>query len=199
MTLTLAPHPTARPQESCNMMVHGDLSGDWLRDYSLLLPEMLEDGVRVMIYAGDLDLICNWLGNARWVDGLEWAGAEQWAAAPEAEWSAGGGTAGGTVRSAAGLSFVKVYQAGHMVPMDQPQNALGMISAFTRGKELAGMSPADGGLSALLRAVDEQPSQQTAAGASGAAAAAARSVVQRGARGHAHSISMPRGLGEPTR
>eukprot|EP00955_Chlamydomonas_euryale_P050358 354539-Chlamydomonas_euryale.AAC.2 len=115
MTLTLAPHPTARPQESCNMMVHGDLSGDWLRDYSLLLPEMLEDGVRVMIYAGDLDLICNWLGNARWVDGLEWAGAEQWAAAPEAEWSAGGGTAGGTVRSAAGLSFVKVYQAGHMV------------------------------------------------------------------------------------
>lgn len=28
---------------------------------------MLEDGIRVMVYAGDLDLICNWVGNERWV------------------------------------------------------------------------------------------------------------------------------------
>lgn len=38
---------------------------------------MMEDDVRVMIYAGDLDLICNWLGNERWVDALEWEGQEE--------------------------------------------------------------------------------------------------------------------------
>jgi len=28
---------------------------------------------------GDKDLICNWLGNRRWVDALDWAGKEGWA------------------------------------------------------------------------------------------------------------------------
>lgn len=40
-------------------------TGDWLRSYDKLLPAMLDDGIRVMIYAGDLDLICNWVGNER--------------------------------------------------------------------------------------------------------------------------------------
>jgi hypothetical protein len=28
--------------------------------------------------AGDQDLICNWLGNRRWVDALDWSGKEGW-------------------------------------------------------------------------------------------------------------------------
>lgn len=40
-----------------------------------MLPEMLADGIRVLVYAGDQDLICNWLGNRRWVDQLDWAQA----------------------------------------------------------------------------------------------------------------------------
>ena len=54
-----------REWEGCNYDVHADMSGDWLRDFVGLLPEMLEDGVRIMIYAGENDLICNWLGNYR--------------------------------------------------------------------------------------------------------------------------------------
>ena len=54
-----------RAWEGCNYDVHADMSGDWLRDFVGLLPEMLEDGIRVMVYAGQNDLICNWLGNYR--------------------------------------------------------------------------------------------------------------------------------------
>ena len=79
-----------------------------------MIPEMLEDGVRVMIYAGDQDLICNWLGNRRWVDALQWDGAEAWAAAEDCDWAVAGSVAGG-VRQVGALSFVKVYKAGHMV------------------------------------------------------------------------------------
>lgn len=79
-----------------------------------VFPEMLEDGVRVMIYAGDQDLICNWLGNRRWVDALQWAGAGDWAAAEDCEWQVGGSPAG-RIRQAGPLSFVQVYDAGHMV------------------------------------------------------------------------------------
>ena len=42
-------------------------TGDWLTKYDDILPEMMADGIRVMIYAGELDLICNYLGNQRWV------------------------------------------------------------------------------------------------------------------------------------
>ena len=85
---------------------------------SKVFPEMLEDGVRVMIYAGDQDLICNWLGNRRWVDALPWGGAAEWAAAEDCDWHVGGEPAG-SVRQSGPLSFVKVYDAGHMVRCQQ--------------------------------------------------------------------------------
>ncbi|KAF5836700.1 Alpha/Beta hydrolase protein [Dunaliella salina] len=50
---------------SCAMDVYEDMSSDWLTKYDDILPEMMADGIRVMIYAGDLDLICNYLGNRR--------------------------------------------------------------------------------------------------------------------------------------
>ena len=52
------------------MSVYADMSGDWLKNYANLLPEMLEDGVRVMIYAGNLDLICNWWVVKGWTIGV---------------------------------------------------------------------------------------------------------------------------------
>ena len=36
----------------------------------------------------------------------------------------------GELRSARGFNFLRVYDAGHMVPRDQPENALAMFNAF---------------------------------------------------------------------
>ena len=82
--------------------------------YATLLPDMLDDGIRAMVYAGDKDLICNWLGNRRWVDALDWSQAAEWQAAKDKEWSVNG-TPAALVREAHPLSFVRVYDAGHMV------------------------------------------------------------------------------------
>jgi cathepsin A (carboxypeptidase C) len=41
------------------------MSGDILKDYVSLVVDLVNDGVPVMIYAGEQDLICNWLGNQR--------------------------------------------------------------------------------------------------------------------------------------
>ena len=30
------------------------------------IPELLANGVKVLIYAGDCDFICNWIGNKAW-------------------------------------------------------------------------------------------------------------------------------------
>ena len=39
----------------------------------------------------------------------------------------------GTARTASGLTFLQVNNAGHMVPMDQPENALAMVNTFLSG------------------------------------------------------------------
>ena len=80
---------------------------------------MLDAGIEVMIYAGVDDLICNWLGNYRWVNALPWNGAKAWAASDLRPWLVDGSVAG-EVRQAQGLTFVKVHAAGHMVPMVRP-------------------------------------------------------------------------------
>lgn len=55
-----APVASCAPVSRLSPSLH---AGDWMKSYDIHLPEMLADGVRVMVYAGDQDLICNWLGN----------------------------------------------------------------------------------------------------------------------------------------
>ena len=59
--------------ESCNMQVNQAFAfqGDGARNRAKLLPELVENGIRVLIYAGDADMACNYLGNERWVEELE--------------------------------------------------------------------------------------------------------------------------------
>ena len=88
--------------------------GDWMKNFDPPIPAMLQAGIRVMIYAGTEDFICNWVGNQRWVDSLPWYGKGSWSAAQEEEWVVDGMTAG-TAKAVGPLSFVKVEKAGHMV------------------------------------------------------------------------------------
>jgi carboxypeptidase C (cathepsin A) len=79
---------------------------------------LLERGVRVLIYVGTYDWICNWVGNERWTLALEWSGQAKFAAEPLRPWAAGGDfTKGraGLARSAKGLTFATIDKAGHMV------------------------------------------------------------------------------------
>ena len=42
-----------------------------------MVPDLLDNGVRVLIYAGDVDYICNWIGNKAWTMDLPWSGSSQ--------------------------------------------------------------------------------------------------------------------------
>ncbi|QDZ19216.1 serine carboxypeptidase [Chloropicon primus] len=124
--------------ESCSGKVHTDFMHDWMLQYESIIPPMLEDGVRGMIYAGVEDFICNWLGNFAWVQKMNWNGQLGFNSQPLKPWSSPDGTSqAGEVKAYGPLSFVKVFAAGHMVPMDEPANALKMITSFTRNQPLA--------------------------------------------------------------
>ncbi|THH23117.1 hypothetical protein EUX98_g8062 [Antrodiella citrinella] len=74
---------------------------------------LLERGVRVLVYVGDVDLVCNWIGNERMTLGLEWTGQHEFTALPLRKWTVDGGAAGLT-RSFGPLTFVTISDAGHM-------------------------------------------------------------------------------------
>lgn len=126
----------------CDRSVYSDMLNDWMVNYQDDVHDLLTDGIRVLIYAGNKDLICNWLGNRRWVDTLKWEGSSKWLASKDFEWQVDGKKAGLVKESKnMDLVFVQVDDAGHMVPMDQPKNSLDMIDRFLKMKSFKPVAP----------------------------------------------------------
>ncbi|KAI4347682.1 hypothetical protein L6164_008471 [Bauhinia variegata] len=117
---------------SCSTTVYQAMLVDWMRNLEVGIPALLEDGISLLIYAGEYDLICNWLGNSRWVHAMEWSGQKEFVASAEVPFVVGDSEAG-LLKSHGPLSFLKVHDAGHMVPMDQPKAALEMLNKWTQG------------------------------------------------------------------
>ena len=71
---------------------------------------------------------------------LQWTGAPELAAASKALWHLGNNAAAapaGYVRVARSLTQVVVRGGGHILPYDQPERSLDMITRFVTGKPFA--------------------------------------------------------------
>ncbi|TBU49291.1 serine carboxypeptidase [Dichomitus squalens] len=99
------------------------------------LEALLQRGVKALIYVGDKDWICNWVGNERMTLELEWFGQDAFRSQPLRDWSVDGVVAGRT-RSAGSLTFATIRDAGHMAPYDQPVRTLEVVNRWLAGQEL---------------------------------------------------------------
>ncbi|XP_014514444.1 serine carboxypeptidase-like [Vigna radiata var. radiata] len=117
---------------SCSSTVYQAMLVDWMRNLEVGIPGLLEDGINMLVYAGEYDLICNWLGNSKWVHAMEWSGQKEFVSSPEVPFTVDDSEAG-LLKTYGPLSFLKVHDAGHMVPMDQPKAALEMLKRWTQG------------------------------------------------------------------
>lgn len=54
------------------------------------------------------------------------------------------GQAGGTIKNFENFTFMRVYDAGHMVPTDQPEYAYDMITEFMATKKISACKDKDG-------------------------------------------------------
>eukprot|EP00462_Mataza_sp_D1_P000703 CAMPEP_0175093878 /NCGR_PEP_ID=MMETSP0086_2-20121207/3267_1 /TAXON_ID=136419 /ORGANISM="Unknown Unknown, Strain D1" /LENGTH=449 /DNA_ID=CAMNT_0016366909 /DNA_START=6 /DNA_END=1355 /DNA_ORIENTATION=- len=125
---------TGRSWTSCNRVVDLALvmAGDWMLDYSHQLPPMLASNISVVVYSGEFDFVCNWYGGQNWVHNFNWTGKVAFNKALNTTWTVDGAEAGSAV-SADGLTFVRVKDAGHLVPYNQPKNALDLLSKLFSG------------------------------------------------------------------
>jgi len=123
--------------EVCDDEVHTLLMGDWLSNLALDLPAVLAAGVKVLVYSGNLDIICNVNGGRDWTAAMVWPGQQSYNNAQDEPWMVNG-TQAGTSKTAATSSgtliFLEVFNAGHMVPHDQPAAAYDLLEHMLRDK-----------------------------------------------------------------
>ncbi|KAK3692250.1 Alpha/Beta hydrolase protein [Podospora appendiculata] len=122
--------------DSCNFDINRNFlfQGDWMQPFHRLVPGILEQ-IPVLIYAGDADFICNWLGNKAWTEALEWPGKKAYNKVELEDLKiAGADKAYGKVKGSGNFTFMRIYGAGHMVPMDQPDASLDFLNRWLGGE-----------------------------------------------------------------
>lgn len=103
-------------------------SGDFVYTNFLTdLEQILDLGVRVSLFYGDADYICNWFGGEAISLALNYTGKAGFAAAGYAPFVYNG-VQYGEVREFGNFSFTRIYEAGHEVPYYQPQAALAVFN-----------------------------------------------------------------------
>lgn len=124
--------------ESCNFDINRNFlfQGDWMQPFHRLVPDILAQ-IPVLIYAGDADFICNWLGNKAWSEALEWSGHKDYKAAKMVDLRLDGEEDGkkiGEVKSSGNFTFMRLHAGGHMVPYDQPEASLEFFNRWLEGE-----------------------------------------------------------------
>lgn len=113
---------TVQKFELCN----DDVNFNYKREYKTMKKqyELLTTKVRGLVYNGDIDMACNFLGDEWFVESLGLKvldGRKMWHQ---------GGQVAGFVKRFENLDLVTIRGAGHMVPEDRPGPALKMITSF---------------------------------------------------------------------
>ncbi|OCK82010.1 carboxypeptidase Y-like protein A [Lepidopterella palustris CBS 459.81] len=125
--------------KSCNFDINRNFlfQGDWMQPYYRLVPGILEK-IPVLIYAGDADYICNWLGNHAWTEALEWPGQKAYNKVKMSDLLLSDDDSKiGEVKSSGNFTFLKLHAGGHMVPHDQPVASLDMLNRWLSGEWFA--------------------------------------------------------------
>ena len=110
------------------------------------MADLLQGGIRVLVYNGDRDLSTNAQGSEMLLKSIQpaqWSGAAHWLSQPRGLWTVDksgfvtekeknmdGPLVGGYAKEHQGLTFVVVYNSGHLVPFNVPLPALDLIYRF---------------------------------------------------------------------
>ncbi|KAH6880854.1 Alpha/Beta hydrolase protein, partial [Coprinopsis sp. MPI-PUGE-AT-0042] len=125
---------------ACSAKVNQDFtlgSLDHLHTSDLHVAALLERGVKVLVFVGKNDFVCNHVGNRKWVVDLDWSGKQRFADAKAKDWSLpsldGTRNKAGRIQSHGGLTFLTIDDAGHLSPHDKPDELLWMINGWMDG------------------------------------------------------------------
>lgn len=94
-------------------------SGDIARSLLPALSSVVQSGIQVLLWAGDADWICNYMGGFAVANAVTYSQSSTFKAAALKSYTVAG-KAGGLFKTAGNLSWLQVFGAGHEVPFYQP-------------------------------------------------------------------------------
>ena len=105
---------------------------NFIEDLSMIL----NNSVRVALFYGDADYICNWFGGQAVSLAVNYTHKAEFAAADYAPFIVDG-VEHGEVRQYGNFSFLRVYEAGHEVPFYQPEASLEFFRRVLENRDIA--------------------------------------------------------------
>ena len=68
--------------------------GDWLTNLATKIQAVLETGLKVLVYSGDKDFVCNWRGGEAWTSATKWQNKKEFNQQNYETWTVDGTPAG---------------------------------------------------------------------------------------------------------
>ncbi|KAI0732852.1 alpha/beta-hydrolase [Fomitopsis betulina] len=123
-------HASASSQTwtECRGNVHHAFNTAHSRSAITVIPRVLSK-IEMLLFAGDQDLICNYVGIENLVQAMTWNGATGLGTVQTHPWSVNG-TPAGTWVASRNLTYAKIFNASHMVGFDVPHVTHDMILRF---------------------------------------------------------------------
>ncbi|CAB4492190.1 unnamed protein product [Rhizophagus irregularis] len=112
----------------CDNTVNVRFNGDQSPPSITLFPEILKQ-IKILLFSGDQDIICNYMGTESMIKNLEWNGYKGFQNNTKLLWYVND-TLAGHIVAERNLTYVKIFNASHMVPYDVPLATMDMMYRF---------------------------------------------------------------------
>jgi cathepsin A (carboxypeptidase C) len=105
------------------------VTGDLLNSMAPSLRFLMER-IKVLLYIGTLDFQCNYIGVEQYINHMDWSGQTEFNKLSYSDYKLPNGTVVGSIKKKDNFVFLKVNDAGHYVPRDQPEVASQILDDF---------------------------------------------------------------------
>eukprot|EP01022_Parablepharisma_sp_SALTPOND_P003958 TRINITY_DN11680_c0_g1_i1.p1 TRINITY_DN11680_c0_g1~~TRINITY_DN11680_c0_g1_i1.p1 ORF type:complete len:556 (-),score=21.04 TRINITY_DN11680_c0_g1_i1:43-1710(-) len=120
-----------------NGQVAAAMRKDWATPFTASLEYCLKNGKRIMMWYGDKDLICNYLGGLDEATKLEWEGKEGFKAAETKGWNDEMGKEIGRIKKYDKLKFIQVYDGSHDIFDRQRASGLHVLLELLKSDQIS--------------------------------------------------------------
>ncbi|KAK8036304.1 hypothetical protein PG993_008918 [Apiospora rasikravindrae] len=111
-------------------------TGDNTRSFLDTLSDVVQSGITVLVWAGDADWICNYMGVLAVANAVQFDGTEEFNEKILQPYTVNGKETG-KYKTVKNFTYLQVYAAGHEVPYYQPETALQVFMQTMQKKSIS--------------------------------------------------------------